>query len=304
MHDVPDPDHTRPKYIMRHLHTLRLHLLKFSLILILGAIEITPTIKTIDIRSDDDDGSENDRLEVLSIGVLPDFLFAKLECLSIGNLRAYDECKKASLVGSGFLHQHRYSFQVCLPQAEHTLLGKTVALGRRMPELRRIEVADECSGVLVELLAASPTADTIDIRGHDYVCPKMEDLRRRLLDPQSHNALSRVSHWAFIVGNNRYESTLFTDDIGALTPLFKHSPSRRRTFFTNGHIQLKNRGDLCAMRTFVVDLARLGVAIVEPVKFDLGWDYRYEDPGIYTSIAALWTSSGDEVPEVVQEVMK
>lgn len=46
--DVPEPDHARPKCIMRHLHTLRLHLFVLPLIDILGAIEITPTIRTID----------------------------------------------------------------------------------------------------------------------------------------------------------------------------------------------------------------------------------------------------------------
>lgn len=316
--DVPEPDHARPKCIMRHLHTLRLHLFVLPLIGILGAIEITPTIRTIDIRSDNDSDSGTNCLEILDVGVLPDFLFAKLESLLIGDLPSDSYGREEpGLMGSGSLHQHQYSLRVCLLRTDPIEVGEAVALGRHMPELRHITVSAMYIQVLVELLAASPAVEAVDVTGY-YSLRAANDIKHLSSDPQSHQLLARISHWAFIGGHEHF--TLFPWDMDALKALFQLLPLKQRTLSLSidGKIQLgrqmgssfgrdtlqKRDEDLRTLRAFVVDLARLGVVIVEPVKFDLRWDYRYEDPRIYTSVAALWTSSGDEVPEVVQEVMK
>lgn len=217
-------------------------------------------------------------------------------------------------MGSGSLHQHRYSLRVCLLRTDPIGLGKLVALGRHMPELRRITVSDKCTRVLVELLAVSPAVEAVDVTGYGYL-HAANHIKRLSSDPRSHPLFARISHWAFIGGSEH--STLFPEDMDALKALFQLLPSKRRTLSIDGKIQLRRMSlsfgedilrmgeeDLRTLRAFVVDLARLGVVIVEPVKFDLGWDSELEDDRIYTSVVALWTSSGDEVPEVVQEVIK
>lgn len=288
--NAPSRDVTRRRHSMGRLRTLRLHLSASYVLSILRAIEITPTITTVDLRCGDAGDVYERSIEVLDTDVLPDFLLAKLQSLSFGW-----QGSRRGVSGSGVLADHEYSF-ICTPLNNPVELSWKIGFVQRLLELKHLKLPAESIHCLMRFLVASPALDEVEIWG-GRVFNATKALRGLLFDPQGHIYLSRVSRWSFTSdGPGTTPLQLFRRDTRSLVEFFQLLPTGQRSLFIDGSVQL----GLHLAREFVVDLARLNVAIEEPADFMLGHDDTLEEIRI-SSVRALWAD--DEVPTIVQEVM-
>lgn len=288
--NAPSPDVTQRRHFMGHLRTLRLHLSASYVISILRAIEITPTITTVDLRCGNAGDVYGRCIEILDTDALPDFIFAKLQSLSFGW-----QGFRRGVSGSGLLADHEHSF-ICTPLNSPVELSWKIGFVQRLLELKHLKLPVESIRCLMRFLVASPALDEVEIWG-GRVYNATKALRGLLFDPQDHIYLSRVSRWSFTShGPGTTPLQLFRRDTRSLVEFFQLLPTWQRSLFIDGSVQL----GLHLAREFVVDLARLNVAIEEPADFMLGHDDTLEEIRI-SSVRALWAD--DEVPTIVQEVM-
>lgn len=302
-------DRDRPRSVMRHLHTLRMHFP--TLILVLRTIQITSAIKTIDLDSVCDSNIRSDErsLQILDTGVLPDFLLAKLQSVSLGHQSCGIEGDlRCGLSGSGRFGGHEYSLFYSFPDLAR--LAHRIGPSRKLLELKHIRWYDWPDD-LTTFLAIAPAVDEIHLANSvASIDSTAKALVCLMSNPRNHPYLSRISHWAF-VGDVRIPLRLSRRDINSLKAFFRCLPPRRtrRTLSLDGPMKLEYEDGLHATREMVVDFARLNVAFTGLTKFDVGWDdydqYNKDDwvyIHTYTSAESLWPD--DEVPDVVREVMK
>lgn len=293
---------TQSRYTMRHLHTLRIHLPAFNLIYILHIIEITDRIKTVDLHCHD--SSDEDHRQDLSADILPG-IFAKLHTLSLG-WEALDPVTgmRRGISGSGSSGDHEFSFIYTPinwydPPIVEDKFGPLLAL-------KRIILCPVWIWRLTGFLAVAPFVDEVHMLNGFFSVKYLQLLSD---DPRNQPHLARVSHWAFRSEENT-SSRLARSDIDLLKAFFQLPSSRtRRTLSIAGFVKLEYPDGLQAAREFVVDLARVNVAITGPTKFDVGWDDHDQYDKVnwvyirtYMSVESLWPDG--KVPDVVREVMK
>lgn len=307
----PDLEVVHPRCDMRHLHTLRLHLSVSYVILVLRAIEVTHTIRTVELHCISSNDMDSDNcLKVLDVDLLRDFLFTNLRSLAIIG-SCWDSSGKSTLIGSGLFGDHPYSLLVYLPLENPSLLMDKIASQRHMVELERLVSPEEPTNALVKLLAASPAVDEVDFIVCRSIGHTTSDLHQLLSDTQNLPQLSKISHWAFM----RCQRTQWTehstqDGIDQLKAFFRRLPCRPRALSVDaGFIPTAERS-LGATWEFLVDLARLNVAVAErieanPLEEDQIRAGRYvcEDYSTrYISFEDFWP--GGNAPLVVQEIMQ
>lgn len=205
-------------------------------------------------------------LKVLDVDLLPDFLFTNLRSLAIiGGCRV--SSGKSTLIGSGLFGDHPYSLLVYLPLENPSLLMDKIASQRHMVELERLVSPEEPTNALVKLLAASPAVDEVDFIVCRGIGHTMSDLHQLLSDTQNLPQLSKISHWAFM----RCQWTPWTehstqDGIDQLKAFFRCLPCRPRALSVDAGFMPRTERFLRATWEFLVDLARLNVAVAERIE--------------------------------------
>lgn len=315
--EIPEQDHARPRRVMCRLHTLRLHLSVYHTIFILRAIEITTTIRVVDLYAGSGEPVDRRFLDALDTNTLPDFLFSHLRSLSVR--RFGPKCShywRSTMEGTGVLDNHEYSLLVCHPFCDPVLLLNNFISRQNVPELRHIDLSFKLARSVAPLLAVLPAVDSVSLlEDYSYLSFKYWSLQDFVSGPRNHSSLAKVSHWAFSRNQGFHygeRPRLTQADVNALMAFFQHTPLKRRTISVDGNICLHTKDGRPAMQKFIVDLARLNVAIRGSVGFDIGWNHRdgsdnWASSGAYTSYSytraeELW--SDGKVPEVVQRVMQ